>query len=97
METFAVNSAPRLLSVDEAAQVFGLNRHTLRSWVQKGKVPVVRLDSVVRIDRQDLEGIIQNAKQQWTPNQKLGLAARKGHQNRRSRKGMSDEQSAVAQ
>jgi excisionase family DNA binding protein len=85
METLPVNPVPRLLSVDEAAQAFGLNRHTLRAWVQKGKVPVVRLDSTVRIDRNDLEAMIQSAKRLWSPQQSLAVNARKGHQSRRQR------------
>jgi len=83
MKVVPVDPMKRLLSVSEAAQVFGLSPYTLRAWVQQGKVPVVRLDSAVRIDRSDLEALIQNAKQRWTPNQQLGMAAHKGHQSRK--------------
>jgi excisionase family DNA binding protein len=83
MPRLHVDSTKRLLSVSEAADVFGLSPYTLRLWVKQGKVPVIRLDSTVRIDRLDLEATIQSAKQQWAPHQEFSDAARKGHQHRK--------------
>ncbi len=78
-----VDPTKRLLSVSEAAQVFGLSPYTLRGWVHQGKVPVVRLDSTVRIDRVDLEALIQNAKRSWSPQQQFAANTRKGDANRK--------------
>lgn len=81
--TISVNT--RLLDLDAAATLLGISPHTLRSWTQQGKVPVVRLGSLLQYDRQDLEAFIQNAKQRWTPQQALAANARKGHNTRKQR------------
>lgn len=86
MPRLHIDPTKRLLSVSEAAEVFGLSPYTLRQWVHQGKVPVIRIDTTVRIDRQDLEMLLQNAKQQWSPAPSLAANARKGHTKRHQQK-----------
>ena len=83
MERQVVGPPKRLLSLNEAAEMCGLSIHTLRAWVHQGKVPIVRIDTTLRIDRNDLEAVIQSAKQPWKPQQSLAVNARKGHQRRK--------------
>jgi Helix-turn-helix domain len=76
----------RLLSVSEAAEAYGLGIHTLRGWVQAGKVPVIRMDANVWIDRHDIEAALQAAKGTWAPRPSYAAAARRGHRGGALRK-----------
>jgi excisionase family DNA binding protein len=50
---------PRLLNVTEAARRLGIHPHTLRSWADKGLVPVVRtLTGYRRFDPGDIDRVI---------------------------------------
>ena len=49
----------RLLNVTEAARRLGIHPHTLRSWADKGLVPVVRtLTGYRRFDPDDIDRVI---------------------------------------
>lgn len=48
--TPAPPSLPRLLSVDEAAEVLSVDRDTVYRQVRDGKIPAVRIGRVIRID-----------------------------------------------
>lgn len=50
---------PRLLNVTEAAARLGIHPHTLRSWADKGLVPVVRtLTGYRRFDPVDIDRVM---------------------------------------
>lgn len=50
----------RLLSLDEAADLAGLSKHTLRRWARIQRVGVVRLSSrAIRFRESDLEKFVQ--------------------------------------
>ena len=49
----------RLLNVSEAARRMGIHPHTLRSWADKGLVPVVRtLTGYRRFDPDDIDRVV---------------------------------------
>ena len=50
----------RLLNVTEAARRLGIHPHTLRSWADKGLVPVVRtLTGYRRFDPDEIDRVIE--------------------------------------
>ena len=96
MQTLPLDPAQRLFTLQEAARICGVSPHVVRYWIKKGKMPVVRIDTTLKIDRHDLEAVIQGAKQSWTPHKEFASSARKGHQNRQQQKGASNgSQTAV--
>jgi excisionase family DNA binding protein len=56
---------PRLLTVDRAAAYLGLTREAVQHLVTFSKVPVVRADRRVLLDRRDLDAWIQEHKTGW--------------------------------
>ena len=52
----------RLLSVPEAAEYLGRTPWAVRGLIDNGKLPVVRLDRRVQIDRLDLDRLIERCK-----------------------------------
>lgn len=52
----------RLMDVDGAAEYLGRTPKAVRKLIEDGKIPVVRFDSRVQIDRQDLDRVIEGAK-----------------------------------
>lgn len=56
------NSLKRLLSVEEAAIYMGRTPEAFRQLIHRGKIPVIRLDRRVQVDRQDLDRLIENNK-----------------------------------
>jgi excisionase family DNA binding protein len=52
----------RLLSVTEAAEYLGRTPWGIRGLIDNGKIPVVRIDRRVQIDRHDLDRIIEMSK-----------------------------------
>lgn len=56
------NIIKRLLSIDEAAIYLGRTSGAIRELVFKGKVPAVKIDRRVQIDRQDLDRLIEKSK-----------------------------------
>lgn len=55
---------PRLLSVAQAAEYLGRTPEALRQLIHRGRLPVVKLDRRVQVDRLDLDEIISKSKQQ---------------------------------
>jgi excisionase family DNA binding protein len=49
------------LTVAEVAAVLKLNQQTVRSWIDRGELPPLRVDRRVRILRSDFDALIQNA------------------------------------
>ena len=58
----AVQRPKRLFNVDDAAQYLDRTPKAVRKLIEDGKIPVVRLDSRVQIDRKDLDCVIEGAK-----------------------------------
>jgi excisionase family DNA binding protein len=54
------SSAPRLLTLREAADYLAVSYWTVRSWVESGKLPHVRLPGsrLLRVERVDLDRFI---------------------------------------
>ncbi len=57
------NSDTRLLTVERAAEYLGRSAHSVRHLCGTGKLPVVRIDGRVFLDRLDLDRVITEAKQ----------------------------------
>ena len=65
---FAVRDGPRLLSAQAAAKYLGVPYTTLRDWVMRGHLAVVRVPDCRRwwFDRRDLDRAIDSWKQRGT-------------------------------
>ena len=57
--------SPRLLTVDQAAVYLGRTKEAVQHLVSLGKVPTVRTDRRVFIDRLDLDKWIDENKTRW--------------------------------
>lgn len=58
----AASIGKRLLSVPEAAEYLGRTAWGIRGLIDNGKIPVVRFDRRVQIDRHDLDLLIERSK-----------------------------------
>lgn len=56
---------PRLMTVDQAAVYLGRTREAVQHLVSSGKVPTVRADRRVFLDRHDLDRWIDDNKTGW--------------------------------
>jgi excisionase family DNA binding protein len=56
---------PRLLTIDQAAVYLGRTREALQHLASSGKVPTVRADRRVFLDRHDLDKWIEENKTGW--------------------------------
>jgi len=56
---------PRLLTIDQAAVYLGRTREALQHLASSGKVPTVRADRRVFLDRLDLDKWIEENKTGW--------------------------------
>jgi excisionase family DNA binding protein len=59
----------RLLDVPEAAEYMGRTPEAFRQLIYRGKIPVVRIDRRVQIDRADLDRLIERNKELEPPMQ----------------------------
>jgi excisionase family DNA binding protein len=57
--------SPRLMTVDQAAVYLGRTREAIQHLVGSGKVPTVRADRRVFLDRNDLDKWIEDNKTGW--------------------------------
>ncbi len=55
---------PRLLTVEEAAQYLGRSKEAVQHMIASGKLPTVRSDRRVFLDRHDLDRWIEDCKVQ---------------------------------
>jgi excisionase family DNA binding protein len=53
---------PRLLTLDQAATYLGLTKEALKAKVYLGRIPTVDLDKKLRLDREDLDRVIEQNK-----------------------------------
>ncbi len=58
----AASPMPRLLTVEQAAEYLGRSAHSVRHLIRAGRLPVVRLDDRLYLDRKDLDRVIEEAK-----------------------------------
>ena len=49
----------KMLTLKEAAGRLGLHLNTVRKYVDRGLIPVVKYDKAVRIEEKDLENFIE--------------------------------------
>jgi excisionase family DNA binding protein len=56
---------PRLMTIDQAAVYLGRTREAVQHLVSSGKVPTVRADRRVFLDRSDLDRWIDDNKTGW--------------------------------
>ena len=54
---------PRLFTVQRAAEYLGRSAHSIRHLCSTGKLPVVRIDGRVFLDRNDLDRVIEESKE----------------------------------
>ena len=54
--------APRLFTVEQAAQYLGRTEGAMRQLKRSGRIPVVQLDGRVFFDRADLDRVVDEAK-----------------------------------
>lgn len=52
------STRPYLLAVPEAARLLAISPHTLRQWISRRQIEVVRLGRAVRIHRNEIERLI---------------------------------------
>jgi len=52
----------RLLSVEEAARYFGVQKSTIYSWAWRRKIPSVKMGRRLLFDREDLDRMIEAGK-----------------------------------
>lgn len=59
----ARNKAPQLLTVKEAAKYLAVSESTIRRWIEFQKIPVVRLDDMVRLNVEDIKKYVKTCTQ----------------------------------
>src|SRR5260221_7868207 len=52
-------SETELLTTEESAQLLNVHVNTIRSWIDKGKLPTVRVGKLYRLPRRELEALIK--------------------------------------
>ncbi len=57
-----VGTGPRLMSLKAAAEYLAMSQAGLRDAIANGKIPNVRIDRLIRLDRRDLDGWIEESK-----------------------------------
>ena len=58
-----ISAMERLLSVEEVADILGLEYKTIYRLVRSGDLPAARIGRVYRVDRADLEAYLERQKQ----------------------------------
>ncbi len=53
----------RLISVEDAARYFGVQKSTIYSWAWRRKIPSVKMGRRLLFDREDLDQMIEAGKQ----------------------------------
>lgn len=51
-----------ILTVEEAAQLLKVSKTTLRRWIKRGKVPVLKMARAYRIKKSDLDKLFTKIK-----------------------------------
>jgi len=57
VEALRAASPPLLLRVSEAAAIFKVSVATMRRWVKRGQVPVVKVENTLRVDLSRVRGV----------------------------------------
>jgi glutamate-1-semialdehyde aminotransferase len=57
VEILRAASPPLLVPLTEAAMVFKVSMPTMRRWVKRGQVPVVKVANTVRVDLSRIRGV----------------------------------------
>jgi excisionase family DNA binding protein len=52
----------RLISVEDAAKYFGVQKSTIYSWAWRRKIPSVKMGRRLLFDREDLDRVIEAGK-----------------------------------
>lgn len=58
------NIEPRLLRIRQAAHYAQVSETTVRTWIRDGLIPRVKISKVVRIDRADLDALVERKRTQ---------------------------------
>lgn len=61
-----IHGQPRLLTIDQAASYIGRTTEAVQHLASSGKIPTVRADRRVFIDRLDLDAWIKDNKTGWS-------------------------------
>lgn len=67
-----MNTEQRLLRVDEAARLLGMKESGVRRWISLRRLPVVKLNRMVRIPLSALEDLITLSTVPARPGESLG-------------------------
>ena len=49
----------KLLSVEEAAKILGVNEQTVRRWVREGRIKASKVGRLIRIKEEDLNTFLE--------------------------------------
>ena len=52
----------RLLNADEASEYLSIGKTTLYSWVKRGKIPIIKIETCTRFEVDDLDNVILKLK-----------------------------------
>ena len=52
----------RLLNADEASAYLSIGKTMLYSWIKRGKIPIIKLDSCTRFDVVELDAVVEKLK-----------------------------------
>ena len=52
----------RLLNADEASEYLSIGKTTLYSWVKRGKIPIIKIETCTRFEVDDLDDVILKLK-----------------------------------
>jgi len=52
----------RMMTLREVAERLGLHINTVRRYIEEGKIPVVKFDKAMRVEKEDLEKFIRERK-----------------------------------
>ena len=52
----------RLLNADEASEYLSIGKTTLYSWVKRGKIPIIKIETCTRFEVDDLDDVVLKLK-----------------------------------
>lgn len=50
----------KYLNIKDVAEIFGVNRYSVKRWIEAGMIPAIKINGRLYIDSQDVATFIQN-------------------------------------